>query len=219
MRRTSAAALKAPLGFEVTAGTDSTRQAWTASCANLPDRLSRGRRRFLLRGSRIAGERHELPRPGRRQSHDGGSSRLRDGAARSHSANHGREVQTNILFLDACRDNPLARTLPGPWARARPTSAAAGRRRIGHRHFDQLLNPARERRPRRHRGATHPLPMRSRSTSPATIASRLLIAVRNDVMRVTAKKQVPWEHSALTGTFEFGYPDSTAGCEAENSHA
>jgi Caspase domain len=33
--------------------------------------------------------------------------------------------------------------------------------------------------------------------------SAILIAVRNDVMRETRSKQVPWEHSALTGRFYF----------------
>lgn len=33
--------------------------------------------------------------------------------------------------------------------------------------------------------------------------SSVLIAVRNDVMKETQRKQVPWEHSALTGRFYF----------------
>ena len=37
----------------------------------------------------------------------------------------------------------------------------------------------------------------------------MLIAVRNDVMRDTQRKQVPWEHSALTGRFYFGAAAAT----------
>ena len=63
-----------------------------------------------------------------------------------------REAQTNILFLDACRDNPLARNLARahghPLHRCRPR---ARRRRVGRRHADQLLDPARQRRARRGR--------------------------------------------------------------------
>src|SRR6185369_3639285 len=33
--------------------------------------------------------------------------------------------------------------------------------------------------------------------------SAILIAVRNDVMKETDRRQVPWEHSALTGRFFF----------------
>jgi hypothetical protein len=36
--------------------------------------------------------------------------------------------------------------------------------------------------------------------------SDLLIAVRNDVRKETQNKQVPWEHSALTGRFFFNAP-------------
>ena len=36
-----------------------------------------------------------------------------------------REARTNILFFDACRDNPLLETSPDPWAPDPPRSAAA----------------------------------------------------------------------------------------------
>jgi uncharacterized caspase-like protein len=38
----------------------------------------------------------------------------------------------------------------------------------------------------------------------------ILIAVRNDVMRLTDRKQVPWEHSALTRRYYFNPADQTA---------
>ena len=41
------------------------------------------------------------------------------------------------------------------------------------------------------------------STGPLT---DILVDVRNDVMEATARKQVPWEHSALTGRFYFKEP-------------
>ena len=40
--------------------------------------------------------------------------------------------------------------------------------------------------------------------------SAMLIAVRNDVMKQTQRKQVPWEHSALTGRFYFNPAAQTA---------
>ena len=39
----------------------------------------------------------------------------------------------------------------------------------------------------------------------------VLIQVRNDVMNATQRKQVPWEHSAMTGRFYFKPPDLNAG--------
>jgi uncharacterized caspase-like protein len=119
-----------------------------------------------------------------------------------------REAQTNILFLDACRDNPLARNL----ARAMGTrSAAIGR---GLAAVESGLGT-----------------LISFSTQPGNVAldgtgrnspfagalvkhisfsnddlSAMLIAVRNDVLRETQRRQVPWEHSALTGRFYFKAP-------------
>jgi uncharacterized caspase-like protein len=111
-----------------------------------------------------------------------------------------REAPTNILFIDACRDNPLARNL----ARAMGTRSAD----IG-----RGLAPAES-------GVGTLI---SFSTQPGNVAldgagrnspfagalvkymsslnddvSAILIAVRNDVMRETQRRQVPWEHSALT---------------------
>lgn len=116
-----------------------------------------------------------------------------------------RSAKTNIIFLDACRDNPLARNL----ARAMGTrSIAIGR---GLAAVESGLGT-----------------LISFSTQPGNVAldgagrnspfagailkhiigtnddlSALLIAVRNDVIAETNGKQVPWEHSALTGKFYF----------------
>ena len=121
-----------------------------------------------------------------------------------------REAPTNILFLDACRDNPLARNL----ARAMGTRSA---------HIGRGLAPAES-------GVGTLI---SFSTQPGNVAldgtgrnspfasallkhmsssnddlSAILIAVRNDVMRETQRRQVPWEHSALTGRFYFAPPEA-----------
>jgi uncharacterized caspase-like protein len=116
-----------------------------------------------------------------------------------------REAQTSILFFDACRDNPLARNL----ARAMGTRSTE----IG-----PGLAPV--------QGGVGTLI--GFSTQPGKVAldgkgrnspfagalvrqlgasnddlSAILIAVRNDVMKETDRRQVPWEHSALTGRFFF----------------
>jgi uncharacterized caspase-like protein len=119
-----------------------------------------------------------------------------------------RQTTTNILFLDACRDNPLSRNL----ARSLGTRSAG----IG-----KGLAPVES-------GVGTLI---SFSTQPGNVAldgagrnspfagalvkhlgdansdlSAILIAVRNDVMRDTQRAQVPWEHSALTGRFYFSPP-------------
>jgi uncharacterized caspase-like protein len=116
-----------------------------------------------------------------------------------------REAQTSILFFDACRDNPLARNL------ARVLGTRSAEIGLG-------LAPV--------QGGVGTLI--SFSTQPGKVAldgkgrnspfagalvrqlaastddlSAILIAVRNDVMKETDRRQVPWEHSALTGRFFF----------------
>jgi uncharacterized caspase-like protein len=116
-----------------------------------------------------------------------------------------REAQTNILFFDACRDNPLSDNLA---------------RTLGTRSLDIGRGLAIV-----HGGAGTLI---SFSTQPGTLAldgkgrnspysaalarqlatshedlGTMLIAIRNDVMKETGRKQVPWEHSALTGRFYF----------------
>ena len=123
-----------------------------------------------------------------------------------------REAKTNIIFLDACRDNPLVRNL----ARAMGTrSGEIGRGlAIVESGIGTLI---------------------SFSTQPGNIAldgegrnspfagslvrrlgvlgedlTSILIGVRNDVMKATNRRQVPWEHSALTDRFYFSAsPTST----------
>jgi hypothetical protein len=116
-----------------------------------------------------------------------------------------REASTNLLFLDACRANPLARNL----ARAMGTRTVV----IG-----QGLAPIES-------GVGTLI---SFSTQPGNVAvdgtgrnspysgalvqqlnradedvSDLLINVRKEVMSATNNLQVPWEHSALTERFYF----------------
>lgn len=116
-----------------------------------------------------------------------------------------RDGKTSIVFLDACRDNPLSRNL----ARSMGTrSAAIGRglaaTATGVGTFiafaTQPGNVALD-----GAGANSPftaaLSKHMRSTGrnlPAT-----MIEVRKDVIAATSGKQVPWDHSALTGEFYF----------------
>jgi uncharacterized caspase-like protein len=111
-----------------------------------------------------------------------------------------REAKANILFLDACRDNPLARNL----ARSMGTRSGS---------VERGLAPAES-------GVGTLI---SYSTQPGNVAldgdgrnspftgalvehlltsrddlSNMLIEVRKSVMSATGGRQVPWEHSALT---------------------
>jgi hypothetical protein len=117
-----------------------------------------------------------------------------------------RQTNTNILFLDACRDNPLARNL----ARAMGTRSSEISRGLAviESGIGTLISFSTQPGNVASDGAgrnspfTGPL-VKHISTSDDDL-SAILIAVRNDVMKETQRKQVPWEHSALTGRFYFG---------------
>jgi hypothetical protein len=117
-----------------------------------------------------------------------------------------RQTPTNIIFLDACRNNPLARNL----ARAMGTRSAqigAGLAAVESgvgtliSFSTQPGNVATD-----GRGRNSPFAgalAKQIATSTESLGD-FLIAVRNDVMKETGGKQVPWEHSALRGRVYLG---------------
>jgi uncharacterized caspase-like protein len=114
-------------------------------------------------------------------------------------------AKTSILFFDACRDNPLSRSL----ARAMGTRSldiGRGLAAVGSG-VGTLVSFATQPEKVAYDGKGRNSPysgalVRQLRTSNDDL-SAILIAVRNDVMKETAGKQVPWEHSALTGRFYF----------------
>ena len=101
-----------------------------------------------------------------------------------------REAQTNILFLDACRDNPLARSL----ARAMGTRSPEIGRGLAAVECGVGTSSASRRSQATWRSTAQGVTHRLRRRSPNKIStssddlSALLIAVRNDVMSATQRK-------------------------------
>jgi uncharacterized caspase-like protein len=116
-----------------------------------------------------------------------------------------REGKTNVVFLDACRDNPLARNL----ARSMGTRSAAVGQGLAQvqtgvgtfiAYSTQPGNVAVD-----GQGRNSPFTAalaRGVRESGRNLTS-VMIDVRKDVLAVTGGKQVPWDHSALTGDFYF----------------
>jgi uncharacterized caspase-like protein len=123
-----------------------------------------------------------------------------------------RETKTNLLFFDACRDNPLVRNLvravgsPSPeiGRGLAPVESGAGTLiSFSTQPGNVALDGAGRNSP--YSGAL----VRHLGTSGEDL-NAILIAVRNDVMRQTDRKQVPWEHSALTRRYYFNPADRTS---------
>src|SRR5262249_57063722 len=114
-----------------------------------------------------------------------------------------RTSRLSMMFLDACRDNPLATTLAST---SRSVEVGRGLARIDKAvgmmiaFSTQPGNVALD-----GEGRNSPFTgalLRHIATEGASI-NDVMIDVRNDVLKATDGKQVPWENSSLTGQFFF----------------
>jgi uncharacterized caspase-like protein len=116
-----------------------------------------------------------------------------------------RNAPTNILFFDACRDGPL----PDALARAMGTrSAEIGRGLATVQGGAGTLisfstQPGTIALDGKGRNSPYSAALARQLAAPHEDLGAMLIAIRNDVMKETDGRQVPWEHSALTGRFYF----------------
>ncbi|MEO8651917.1 MAG: caspase domain-containing protein [Hyphomicrobiaceae bacterium] len=115
------------------------------------------------------------------------------------------QARTNILFLDACRDNPLMRNLArslGTRSSAMGKGLASVEAGVGTliSFSTQPGNVALDGGGRNSPFAGALVRNMRQSTDDL---STLLISVRNDVIKATDNRQVPWEHSSLTRRFYF----------------
>jgi hypothetical protein len=129
--------------------------------------------------------------------------------------------RTNIVFLDACRDNPLAQKLA---ANLGTRSASVGRGLAQAQagvgtliaYSTQPGNVALD-----GQGRNSPFASALLKTidTPGLSLGDVMIAVRNDVLQATNGQQVPWDHSSLTGQFYFGPPAAGQGGSASDAQA
>ena len=117
----------------------------------------------------------------------------------------GRADKTNIVFLDACRDNPFAQNLARSMG-TRSTSIGKGLAQVDTgvgtfiAYSTQPGNVALD-----GKGKNSPFTaaLAKHVREPGRDLTSVMIEVRKDVLAATGGKQVPWDHSALTGEFYF----------------
>jgi hypothetical protein len=116
-----------------------------------------------------------------------------------------RETRTNIVFLDACRDNPLAVNL----ARRLGTRSGAVGRGLAQvaGGIGTLIafatEPGNVALDGDGRNSPFTAALLDVIERPGVHVADVMIAVRNQVLKQTSGKQVPWEHSSLTERFYF----------------
>jgi uncharacterized caspase-like protein len=117
-----------------------------------------------------------------------------------------RRPRINLVFLDACRDNPLAQNLARSMGASRSTAVSRGLA-IAESGIGTLLvyatqpgNIALD-----GSGAHSPFTqgLLDYIATPEIEVRQMLTRVRSEVLQTTGGKQVPWDHSSLTGDFFF----------------
>ena len=108
-----------------------------------------------------------------------------------------REAKVTLVFLDACRDNPLAGTdnLQG-------TGSARGLASIGSSAGTLIAfstQPGNVALDGAGRNSPYSAALLKYLGKPGEDLMRTLVAVRNQVLSTTDRRQVPWENSSLTG--------------------
>ncbi len=117
----------------------------------------------------------------------------------------GRNGRTSIVILDACRDNPLARNLAramGVRSDAFPRGLAPAQSGAG-MFIAFSTQPGNVAYDGAGRNSPFAAALLRHLRGPAKNISATMVDVRRDVMAATAGRQVPWDHSALTGDFYF----------------
>jgi hypothetical protein len=112
-----------------------------------------------------------------------------------------REAKTSLVILDACRDNPLARNLARTMG-TRSTSVGQGLAEV-RTGVGTLIafstQPGYVALDGAGRNSPYTEALLKYVEVPGKDVSAVLVEVRNEVLKATNGKQVPWEHTSLTG--------------------
>ena len=202
-----AANLKA-LGFEVILGTDLDKRGLDGKVRDFARALETsdaGVFFYAGHGLQVGGQNYIIPIDAKLESErdlDFETVRL-DFVLRQMELN--RDQKTNIVFLDACRDNPLARNLARSMG-TRSTSIGHGLAQVdaGVGTFVAFsTQPGNVALDGSGRNSPFASALTKRIKEPGRNLNAIMIDVRRDVLAATSGKQVPWDHSALTGDFFF----------------
>ena len=116
-----------------------------------------------------------------------------------------REGKINIVFLDACRDNPLGKNLARSMG-TRSVNVGTGLAEV-HTGVGTFIaystQPGNVALDGESRNSPFTAAFTKRVREPGRNLTAVMIDVRKDVLAATGGRQVPWDHSALTTDFYF----------------
>ena len=190
------------LGFEVTAGNDLDLTAMRLKVRDFIKQLDGAQMAMLFyagHGLQVNGVNYMVPVDAKLSSHDD----LEFEALPMDlvlSAME-RNAKVNLVFLDACRDNPLARNLARSMG-TRSAAVGAGLARIGSGVGSLIAfstQPGNVALDGAGRNSPFTAALLKHLGTPGQDITRDLVFVRRDVLEATGGKQVPWDSSSLTG--------------------
>jgi uncharacterized caspase-like protein len=115
-----------------------------------------------------------------------------------------REAKTRVVLLDACRDNPLTRSLRSSTGSGRSAQLGQGLAKMEQTPVGTLIGYSTEPGSVALDGEGRNSPYTQALLQHLDVAGRdlngVLNAVRGDVVKVTGGKQTPWEHTSLLGS-------------------
>jgi hypothetical protein len=123
-----------------------------------------------------------------------------------------RETKTNLIFLDACRNNPLARNLVRSMG-TRAVTEGGGLAPVASgvgtflAYATQPNNVAAD---GQGRNSPFTAALKKHMITPDLSISDVMIEVRKEVIAASNGTQVPWDHSAMQGRFYFASRNGAA---------
>lgn len=120
----------------------------------------------------------------------------------------------NIVILDACRNNPFARSFRSDSKGLAQVDAPTGTL------IAYATAPGRVASDGNGRNGLYTGELLKQMQVPGLTATEMFMRVRAEVMKQTGSKQVPWEASSLVGSFYFGgsAPESTSSTPGNNAN-
>jgi hypothetical protein len=198
------------LGFSVTKGIDRSKRQTEELLQSFVDRLEKSDVALFYysgHGLQINGKNYIVPI-------DAKIEKERDVAFQAISVDFILEqmestAPTNLIFLDACRDNPFARNLSSVVSRSmvgRPVEVLRGLAQVtpGRGTFIAFsTSPNKVASDGSGRNSPFTGSLKRHMPTPDISISDLMITVRNEVLDETQQRQLPWDQSALIGTYYF----------------
>lgn len=114
-----------------------------------------------------------------------------------------RTTRVSLVFLDACRDNPLTRSLSSVSRSLNVGTGLAAIEKASGMMIAFATEPGSVALDGTGRNSPFTKALLKHIDTPDTTINDLMIEVRKDVMAATNNTQIPWENSSLTGRFYF----------------